>query len=262
MRIAVLQQDIEWAAPATNIARADALLRSLPPADVYVLPEMWATGFCTDPTLVAEPATGGPIAQWMTDAAVRHGAAIVGSVAVVESGAKGNTYRNRLYCAMPNGTMAHYDKRHLFAYGGEDRHYTAGTERTIVSFRGVRILLQVCYDLRFPVFSRNGISTEADYDVACYVASWPSSRRAVWDTLVRARAIENQCYVVAVNRVGQDPQCVYDGGSTVIDPYGRAVATCADNVPAVAVADIDLERLTAFRRKFPVLADADSYTLL
>ena len=139
----------------------------------------------------------------------------------------------------------------------KDRRYTAGARRVVTEWRGVRFLLQVCYDLRFPVFSRN----RGDYDVALYVANWPDSRRQVWDTLLRARALENQCYVIGVNRVGDDAQCHYDGGSAVIDAYGHSVAMAADGRQQVVTADIDMQRLQRFREKFPVLADRDDFRL-
>ena len=148
-------------------------------------------------------------------------------------------------------------KKHLFTYGGEQMHYTPGTERVIVNFRGMRFLLQVCYDLRFPVWSRN----RKDYDAAIYVASWPTPRVEAWKALLRARAIENQCFVIAANRVGEDPNCQYSGGSAIIDPYGRTLAACEDGQVCAAEAVMDMDELVAFRKKFPVLEDADPYTL-
>ena len=158
----------------------------------------------------------------------------------------------------PDGQVQWYDKKHLFTYGGEHKSFTAGAERVIVNFRGVRILLQVCYDLRFPVWARN----RKDYDMILYVASWPTPRVDAWNILLRARAIENQCYVVAVNRVGEDPACQYCGGSAVIDPYGHTLAACEDNKSCTAEATIDMDVLEAFRKKFPVLDDADPYQIL
>ena len=149
--------------------------------------------------------------------------------------------------------MTTYDKRHLFSYGHEDQFFTPGTQRTIVEYQGVRILLEICYDLRFPVWSRN----RKDYDMIIYVANWPTSRMSVWNTLLRARAIENQCFVAGVNRVGHDPVCDYSGGSMLIDAYGKVVADCGTEQPCCKCAEIDMERLLAFRKKFPVLDDAD-----
>ena len=162
-------------------------------------------------------------------------------------------FYNRLYFVRPDGSVEHYDKRHLFTYGGEDKHFTRGNRRVVVAWRGVRLLLEVCYDLRFPVWSRN----RGDYDAALYVASWPKSRVEAWSTLLRARAIENQCYVVGVNRIGEDPNCEYCGCSAIIDPYGRTLAECERDKECLAEAELDMEALRAFRAKFPVLRDAD-----
>ena len=168
--------------------------------DLIVLPEMFTTGFCVDPSHTADVIDDGSAAvAWMRRMAVRYDAAVAGSVAVAD----GERYFNRMYFVRPDGCVEYYDKRHLFAMGGEADHYTAGHRRVVVGWRGVRILLQVCYDLRFPVFARS----RGDYDMIVYAANWPTPRIAVWDTLLRARAIENQCYVAGVNRAGQDPWC-------------------------------------------------------
>ena len=144
----------------------------------------------------------------------------------------------------------------MFTYGGEDKVYAPGQKRVVVEFRGWRFLLQVCYDLRFPVFARN----RGDYEVALYVANWPVPRIRVWDALLDARALENQCYVLASNRVGHDPVAAYDGHSRVIDPYGKVIASCVNGQEGFATAVLDRERLEAFRRKFPVLEDGDAFT--
>lgn len=248
MKVSIIQLDIQWADVAENIRRADALIGSNPEADLYVLPEMFSTGFCTDPEGIAEEAEGKSL-HWMRDKAAQIDAAIAGSVAVMENG----RYYNRFYFVKPDGSVTSYDKKHLFAFGGEHERFTAGTERVVVEFRGVRILLEVCYDLRFPVWSRN----QGDYDMILYVASWPAVRVSAWKSLLVARAIENQCYVAGVNRVGSDPSNEYDGGSMVIDPYGRIISSCQDGFESLASAFIDMDSLEAFRKKFPVLNDAD-----
>ena len=176
-------------------------------------------------------------------------AAIAGSIAINENG----KYYNRFYFVKPDGSVSYYDKKHLFTYGGEHHRFTAGSERRVVEFRGVRILLEICYDLRFPVWSRN----RGDYDMILYVASWPSSRVVAWSALLVARAIENQCYVAGVNRVGNDPACEYNGGSAIINPYGERIACCATGEECEVSATIDMEALEAFRCKFPVLNDRD-----
>lgn len=253
MKIALLQSDIEWAMPCRNRFGAEAMMASAPGCDLYVLPEMFSTGFCTSPEGVAEPEPCDSL-KWMKDSAEMFSAAIAGSVAVEENG----RFFNRFYFVTPDGNSVHYDKRHLFTYGGEHLKFTAGKERKIVEYKGVRILLQVCYDLRFPVWSRN----RGDYDMALYVASWPETRADAWRQLLKARAIENQCFVAGVNRIGTDPSNSYCGGTMLIDPYGKVIAECADGMESVAVAEISMEELAAFRQKFPVLDDADDFELV
>lgn len=252
MKITILQRDIVWADPRTNVERADQAIDSLPDADLFVLPEMFSTGFCTQPEGIAEP-TDCDTLRWMQQKAAARHAAIAGSIATEQGG----RYFNRFYFVHPDGRTEHYDKRHLFTYGGEHLRFTAGQERVVVEHCGVRILLQVCYDLRFPVWSRN----RGDYDLALYVASWPTSRLVPWDTLLHARAIENQCYVAGVNRIGTDPACDYPGGSLIVDPYGKTLATCGRDQECAASAEIDLAALEKFRQKFPVLNDADDFQL-
>ena len=214
MKVIILQTDICWANPEANRVHLDEMLDAQSGADLYVFPEMFSTGFCTQPEGVAEPADSETL-QWMKRKAKEKDCALAGSIAVEEEG----KYYNRFYFVTPDGQVRWYNKKHLFTYGGEDKHYTPGNERVVASFRGVRFLLEVCYDLRFPVWSRN----RGDYDAILYVASWPTPRVEAWKALLRARAIENQCYVIAVNRTGKDPYCDYCGGS--------AVPTGARNVP-------------------------------
>ena len=248
MKVTILQRDIEWCAPEVNLQRAGKAIDSHVGSDLYVLPEMFSTGFCTEPRGVAEGEQGATL-EWMRRKAAETNAAIAGSVAVEVKG----RYYNRFYFVKPDGEVAYYDKKHLFTYGGEHLRFTAGEKRTVVEWRGVRILLEVCYDLRFPVWARN----RGDYDMILYVASWPVPRIAAWSALLVARAIENQCYVAGVNRVGVDPTCEYNGASVVIDPYGRIMAECALDEECEATVEIDMEALNAFRGKFPVLNDAD-----
>lgn len=252
MKITILQRDIVWASPKENVRRADEAISRNPGSEIYVLPEMFSTGFCTNPEGIAESVDSATL-QWMKKKSAEVNAAIAGSVAVTNDG----RYYNRFYFVKPDGSVTYYDKKHLFTYGGEHLRFTPGEERVVVEFRGVRILLEVCYDLRFPVWSRN----RGDYDMILYVASWPTPRVAAWSALLVARAIENQCYVAGVNRVGTDPSCEYCGGSVVIDPYGRKIASCNDGEECEATAEIDMEALEAFRKKFPVLNDADNIFL-
>ena len=248
MKISVIQQDIVWTGIPENIKRADAAVDAVPGADLYVLPEMFSTGFCTDPEGIAECPDGASL-SWMKSKSSQTGAAIAGSIAVCDGG----RYFNRFYFVTPDGTVRHYDKKHLFTYGGEHLRFTAGDERVVVDYKGVRILLEVCYDLRFPIWSRN----HGDYDMILYVASWPVTRMNAWKSLLVARAIENQCYVAGVNRVGSDPLNEYAGGSMVVDPYGNIIASCEDGKEMSASAEIEISALEAFRAKFPVLKDSD-----
>ncbi len=248
MKITILQRDIIWANPTKNVQRADEAIDRNPGAELYVLPEMFSTGFCTNPEGIAE-STDSDTLQWMKRKASKTGAAIAGSIAVTKEG----KYYNRFYFVKPDGTVTHYDKKHLFTYGGEHLRFTPGEERVIVEWCGVRILLEICYDLRFPIWARN----RGDYDMILYVASWPTPRVEAWSALLVARAIENQCYVAGVNRIGTDPACEYCGGSVVIDPYGKTIAACLRGEECETTAMIDMEKLQSFREKFPVLNDAD-----
>lgn len=262
MKITLLQIDIAWGNPEENRKHIEGLLEAAPKSDVYVLPEMFSTGFATNPEGIAESLEkSGNTYEWMLEMAVKYDAAIAGSVATETRGydGEGKAYYNRFYFARPDGGLAWYDKKHLFTYGGEDKRYTAGNERIIVKFRGVKFLLQICYDMRFPKFSRNNITEDGTpaYDVALYVASWPTPRVNAWLALAHARAIENQCYVATVNRVGEDPACKYCGGTMMVDPYGVSQGMCPMNMESAITSEIDMDKLNAFRKKFPVLNDAD-----
>ncbi len=254
MKATLLQTDIQWADPLSNREHLQEMIRSLQGgSDLIVLPEMFSTGFATTPEGIAEDAPS-PSLTWMHKISEETSSALCGSIAVHLG--EGD-YRNRFYFVLPDGREFHYDKHHLFTYSGEHVHYTPGNERVIVTWKGVRFLLLVCYDLRFPVFSRN----RGDYDAVIYVASWPSSRQGAWDTLLRARAIENQCYVLGVNRVGTDPKCSYDGGTVMVDPYGNVISGVPYKEEGVCEGNLDMEILEAFRAKFPVLSDSDPFTM-
>jgi len=169
----------------------------------------------------------------------------------------GDRLDSRFDFVKPDGSIEHYDKRHLFTYSGENKWFTRGEKRVVVTFRGVRFLLEVCYDLRFPVWTRN----KGDYDAIIYVANWPVSRAAAWQVLLRARAIENQCFVVGVNRVGCDPFTQYKGGSVLLNPYGEPIVACEEDKEQAITSRIELNELEEMRRKFPVLNDADRFSL-
>ena len=260
MKVTILQTDIKWADPDANEKALESALLSSEKSDLYVLPEMWNTGFMagekSKDSLIHNSEF---IIQNLKELARRYDAAIAGSMDVEEDG----KHYNRFYFVTPTDVYT-YDKRHLFSYAGEDKNFTAGKERTIVEWRGVKFLLQVCYDLRFPCFSRNKKLSHftshisPSYDAIIYVANWPASRRRVWDVLLQARALENQCFVIGVNRVGDDPVFHYDGGSAIIDAKGNILIHVPDNTAATATAILDMESLNAFRKEFPVLQDADA----
>ena len=246
-RVEIVQRDIAWQDAERNLGALEAMLRGVN-ADVVVLAEMFQTGFVTTPDDVVDD---GRTLRWMQSMATRMDAAIVGSVVI----RVGDCYRNRLYFVKPSGEVEWYDKRHLFL-GGEADNFEHGTERRVVSWRGVRYLLEICYDLRFPVWSRQ----RGDYDAIIYSALWPKPRRDVWRTLLRARAIENQAYVVGVNRVGAEPTLEYAGDSAVVDAYGRTVVDLADS-ESVAVVELDMDALVAFRNRFNVSSAADDFEI-
>lgn len=252
MKVSILQHDIVWGNPAENRLRLKQQIEAQAGADLYVLTEMWSTGFATNPEGVAERDEAS--LQWMKEMAVQMQAAIAGSLAIEQDG----SFHNRLYFVKPDGEVEYYDKRHLFSYGGEDKYYSPGTERVVVEWKGVRFLLTVCYDLRFPVWMR----WSDDYDAILCVANWPTVRIDSWQTLLRARAIENQCYVVGVNRVGKDPNCDYCGCSAIINPYGQTIAECEKDKECSMEAVFDMEKLNAYRVKFPALKEKDKFEII
>lgn len=248
MEIALVQSDIVWGDPAANRKRLDSLLSSAPRADLYVLPEMFSTGF--NGVCESDPSE---TLGYLCDKACSCGCAFAGSLAI---SFPDRLSANRFFFVTPEEQFF-YDKRHLFTYAGEQKRFAPGAERKVLEWRGVRFLPIVCYDLRFPVWSRN----RGDYDVLICVANWPVQRRYAWDTLLRARAIENQSYVVAVNRTGSDPGNEYNGGSVLLDPLGREIAVCEDGKEEVVSAAVDLDSLRGFRKNFPALMDADEFEI-
>ncbi len=248
--LAACQVDMEWEHTAKNLTRLEPIVAAAA-ADVVVLPEMFATGFKLRPAKVAEPADGA-VATAMKRWAATYDKAIAGSVVIAENG----EFRNRMFFVKPSGEVVWYDKRHLFRPGGEARDYTPGKQRVVVEYKGFRFLLLICYDLRFPVWSRN----RGDYDAILCCASWADDRREVWRTLLRARAIENQCYMAAVNRVGLDPDANYAGDSALVDFCGATLADAGDRETTVT-ACFDTEALAAYRADFPAWCDADDFEL-
>jgi predicted amidohydrolase len=254
-RLSIAQQPLAWEDPAANRAHFEALLAPLAgTTDLVVLPEMFTTGFTMQPERHAEAADGATRA-WLLEQAGKLDAAVGGSVAVSDDG----RYFNRFMLALPGGPTYWYDKRHLFRMGGEHRHYSAGDHALIVEWRGVRLCPLVCYDLRFPVWSRRRPALE--YDLAIYSANWPAARRYAWSTLLRARAIENQAFVAGVNRVGDDGNGVaHVGDSVVLDFTGQPLLELQDSARLVTL-PLDLDALRAWRDKFPAELDADAFSL-
>ena len=246
MKAVLVQTAPLWRDRKGNLARLDALLKQAPRGDLYVLPEMFSTGFD-----VREPdeADGILEQEWMLRKAASLQAAIVGSISLKE----GHTRFNRLYFYTPDGEIAYYDKRHLF--GAEKKLFLRGWSRVVAPYGGLRFRLMICYDLRFPLWSRG------DADCLVYVASWPAARADAWAALLKARAIENQCYVLGVNRTGEDPLAgAYAGGSVLLDPLGQTVCACGEE-EGFAVGEIDPERIAAVRNALPAREDADPFTL-
>ncbi len=256
MKVATLQYNITWEDTSANLSRLSQLISELPEdVKLLVLPEMFNTGFSMNSSNIATE-NGGEALQWMKETADKKNMVITGSVAVKEN----NAYYNRLFWVKPNGDVQHYDKRHLFRMAEEHHHYTAGEQQVIVEHKGFRIMLQVCYDLRFPVWSRN--NSELDYDALIYVANWPKARSDAWYALLKARAIENLCYVIGVNRVGVDGNDIsYDGKSAIFDFKGTAIDSHINHEEGFSIQTLDLEALNAFRRKFPAQLDADDFKI-
>ncbi|GLS25716.1 amidohydrolase [Marinibactrum halimedae] len=256
IRVSILQTDLLWHAPAENRTQLSQKLATLKgQTDLIVLPEMFTSGFTIEPDTVSHLEIGSPTLNWMTEQAKQLNAALCGST-VFQSG---NGFTNRLWFVTPEQSVHHYDKVHLFRMGGENERYQAGNERCIVEYRGWKLLLTICYDLRFPVFCRN---RQNEYDVMVCVANWPSARRLPWRTLLTARAIENQSYVVGVNRIGKDGRdWHYSGDSLAVDYFGRTVIDYPENTPFLETTLFSRNDLDTFRDKFPTWMDADDFTL-
>lgn len=259
LRISVVQMDQAWHNPAKNKATIQKLLKSSGQAtDVIVLPEMFTTGFTMQPEAWAE-APEGPTQVWMEKLAAQYDALVVGSYIVRED----FSYYNRMVMVSPEGVLGEYDKRHLFTLAEEDAYYEPGQDWVRVQYKGWRILPQICYDLRFPVWSRNRPEGEGlSYDLLLYVANWPAPRVLHWDTLLRARAIENQSFVVGCNRIGTDGNGLpYVGSSAIISPKGEELAWQRDTA-TVLQATLDPETLATYRHKYPFWKDGDVFEVI
>jgi omega-amidase len=254
LRILVIQPDIGWNEVTKNLDHYSSLIQDFrQPVDMILLPEMFTTGFITHPKDVTIQDQDAAL-SWMRKTAADCNSSIAGSMIVSEY----DRFYNRLVCMHPSAETDVYNKRHLFRMGGEEEFYTGGTKRTVSLIKGWRICWQICYDLRFPVWSRN----QGDYDVLVYASNWPSQRSDVWNILLKARAIENQSYTIGVNRVGTDGNNIhYLGESAVIDPKGNVINDNNAGEEKLIFAGLSYATLTDFRSKFPVLQDADKFTL-
>jgi len=270
LTVTTIQTNLHWEEKSANLRMLEEKIAAIEErTELVVLPEMFSTGFSMKPSELAEDMEGETMA-WMKRVSRENGIILTGSFIATENAG----YYNRLVWMLPNGQYGYYDKRHLFGYAGEDKHYQAGNKRLIASVNGWKINLQVCYDLRFPVWARNRVldpdqnragapasTTSPYYDLLVYVANWPERRSHAWKTLLCARAIENQCYVIGVNRVGSDGNNIYhSGNSLVIDPLGQVLYHMADQED-VSTITLQKEKLEEVREKFPFWKDADSFTI-
>ena len=277
LTITTIQTNLAWENKAANLQMLEKKIDGLEEkTEVIILPEMFSTGFSMQPALLAEDMDGETV-RLMEEVAAKNKIILTGSLIIKED----DRYYNRLIWMLPNGQNGYYDKRHLFGYAGEDKQFAAGNRRLIASVKGWRINLQVCYDLRFPVWARNRVleilqpagevvlpanikettnNTRPEYDLLIYVANWPERRSHAWKTLLCARAIENQCYVVGVNRVGRDGNNInHSGNSLVIDPLGEVLYHIADEEDIFTIT-LQREHLEDVRTKFPFWKDADDFT--
>ena len=254
LQVAIFQLDLVWEDPSANRMKIDEWLQKIKRGtDIVFLPEMFATGFSMNVSDLAEPMDGETI-QWMKVRSKVHQLALCGSLIIHENG----QYFNRLVFVEPSGEVRFYNKRHLFTMGNEESHFEPGTERLIVAYKGWRICPLICYDLRFPVWARN----RKEYDILVYSANWPQPRTDVWNTLLKARAIENQAYVVGANRVGIDGiSIVYSGNSQLIDPKGNVLADAQKYIENIVQTHFSYSEMIKFRSDFPVLNDADSFSI-
>jgi predicted amidohydrolase len=260
LTITTIQTELQWEDKQTNLKRFEERIFAIPePTEVVVLPEMFSTGFSVRPAALAERMDG-PTLAWMQEIAARKRIILTGSIIAEEDG----NYYNRMIWMLPNGEYGYYDKRHRFAYAGEDEQYTAGHKRLIASVKGWKVLLLVCYDLRFPVWSRQAPAAPTDdleYDLLLYVANWPESRAHAWKTLLQARAIENQCFVAGVNRIGNDGNDIgYSGDTMIVGPLGETIYHAASNDEAHTVT-LRKEDLAGIRQRFPFWRDADHFSI-
>ncbi len=256
LSVTVIQTDLFWENKKANLEMLQAKIEAAGKTEVVVLPEMFSTGFSMQPASFAEPMDGETI-RWMKNISAKQRIILTGSIIISEN----NRYYNRLIWMLPNGSYGYYDKRHLFSYAGEDNYYTPGNKRLIASVKGWKVNLQICYDLRFPVWARQAAHDAPEYDLLINVANWPQRRNLAWKTLLQARAIENQCYVVGVNRVGNDGNDIWHGGdSMIIDPRGELLYH-KEGSEDVYTLQLEKQMLEDTRSKFPFWKDGDHFLL-
>lgn len=258
LTISLIQTNLFWEDKKANLQMLSEKINSIKDkTEIVILPEMFSTGFSMKPELLAEKMNGETV-EWMKNISAAKKIILTGSLIIEEDG----KYFNRLIWMLPNGEYGIYDKRHLFAFGDEHNHYSAGNKKLIASVKGWKINLQVCYDLRFPVWTRQAPEQlENKYDLLINVASWPEKRSIAWKTLLRARAIENQCFVIGVNRVGEDGNKIaYDGESCIIDPLGEIIYE-KQSAEDIFTYTLQKEKITETRAKFPFWKDADFFTI-
>jgi omega-amidase len=263
LKISYIQSNLHWEFPEENLRMFSRKIAGITEeTDLIILPEMFTTGFTMHPSLYAQTMDGIAV-EWMKETALERNCVIAGSMAMEE----GVKHFNRFLWVRPDGSTEQYDKRHLFGYGGEDAHYTAGSEKLITGLKGWKVRPFVCYDLRFPVWSRNrwkqsGEKLEAEYDLAIYAANWPERRSLPWKTLLAARAMENQVYVTGVNRVGVDGEGLeYAGDSAVISFKGDLLSKPNSGTELHETITLSYKELMDFRLSFPAGRDADEFTL-
>ena len=253
LKICLLQCDLHWEDALKNRAQVDAYLAEVTGTDIIILPELFTTGFSVSAIHLAETMDGETL-TWMKTLSEMKKTVLCGSVMIED---RGHIY-NRLLWVEPSGRVLHYDKRHLFSLIEEDKHFTAGTERLIVEYEGWKICPMICYDLRFPVFTRNDV----DYDLLLFVANWPNTRISAWDALLKARAIENQAYVIGLNRVGTDGfNAHYPGHSKVLDPEGDCISMAPEYEVGLVEVTLSKNYLIECCKRYPFLSDRDTFTI-
>ena len=252
INVTLIQSDIIWENRILNLKKYQEKIDKIGSTDLIILPEMFTTGFSMNPEDISETMNGETI-QWMKDNASKMNSAICGSIIIEE----GDKYFNRFIWVNPDGSIHQYDKKHLFSFAGENKNYTAGNEKIIIEYKGWKICPLVCYDLRFPVWSRNS----EDYDLLIYVANWPNKRKLAWKSLLVARAIENQCYVIGVNRVGYDENNYYSGESKLVNALGETLYINS-HVEDIYTTTISKYELNKVRDQLPFLNDKDNYKII